>query len=190
MSQKDLRGHVADYYERRGPDPKVLDLLVRRAKGEVPPRRAWRAWLAAAAAVLLAAVGLGLSMRPPAIDPQAEAVCREIASHHLHRLEPEFRADSMEELAAAMQKLDFALTPPALLAEEGLRIVGGRYCAVRGRLAAELTLVDARGQSVTLCVARYDASLGVIPTAPMVVDGLRVRAWVEKGLLMGLAVPA
>jgi hypothetical protein len=113
----------------------------------------------------------------------------EIAYNHLKEMSLEVHSDSIEEVAGYLSKLDFRLISSEALPSADWILLGGRYCSINSRLAAQLKVRNRANNGVyTLYQALTpDAlELGNVPTTAFV-DGVKVSLWQEQGLLLGLA---
>ena len=183
-----LRKALREHYESKSLSPEARTRLVALARSETLASgrtRAGRAvrWLvpAAVAATIVIAIALIQGWTRPS---DAETLGEEIARNHARDLDPEFHTTSYEELARRMSRLDFEVRPAARLADRGCRLVGGRYCSLGGRIAAQLRVVDAGGQRLTLYVVRAVHS---IEDGRRRHDGVSVETWQEGDLIYGLA---
>jgi hypothetical protein len=115
-------------------------------------------------------------------------IAAEIAYNHAKQLEPEFRTNSYEKLAAQMPRLDFRVIKPDKLDDE-MQLVGGRYCSVDKQIAAQLRVLDRTGAPCTLYEFHLPERWLVTFPADKEVEtnGLTVRLWQEKGVMLGLA---
>ncbi|MHC4958184.1 MAG: hypothetical protein ACYTGN_07385 [Planctomycetota bacterium] len=116
------------------------------------------------------------------------AVAREIALNHSKELAVEYRADSCALIGERMDKLDFEIAEPPILAQRGWTLVGARYCSLQGRIAAQLRLTGSGGEVATLYEVKdsneFAATRG---TTGVEVDGVMIRIWRARGILFGLA---
>ncbi len=204
MTRRTLGEHISDHYASQALDPAQLEGLKRivaeadREHGLVEPARRWHArhWLSVAAAVVLLLVsGVTLQRlladRAGAGDPAAlsAAIVREIARNHRDGLAIQFPASGYAKLREGMGRLDFALRAPSLPEAAGLSMIGGRYCSIRGQVAAQIKLEDAQGRPSTLYQTRFAEGLEKVVESEHHLEGLRIRLWREGGLFFGLATP-
>ena len=204
MTRRTLGEHISDHYASQALAPAQLEHLKRivaeadREHGLVEAARRWHArrWLSAAAAVVLLLVsGVTLERlladRAGAGDPAAlsAAIVREIARNHREGLAIQFPASGYAKLREGMGRLDFALRAPSLPEAAGLHMIGGRYCSIRGQVAAQIKLEDAQGRPSTLYQTRFAEGLEQVVESEHHLEGLRIRLWREGGLFFGLATP-
>ncbi|MBI2566582.1 MAG: hypothetical protein HYV63_06080 [Candidatus Schekmanbacteria bacterium] len=198
MTRKPLNDHLRDYYQERSLRPEVLQRLLEvgsvggdksagaagRRRLDLRKRRPWVMMAGVAAVIgiaLLVATIAGLGNRPKL----ARTVAREIASHHVKQLAVEIPARSFAELREKMAKLDFSMVASRRLM--ALRLVGGRYCSLRGQIAVQARLLDDAGGVYTLYQTRLTEELVGLDGAEAEIDGVRVQLWQEAGLQLGLA---
>jgi len=190
MSGRTLRDDLRDYYLAKKPSPATLDRLLameaatQQRKSRVRP--VGRLVLAAAALVLLAS-SLWVVLGPWQSGTIARSIADEVALNHRKNLTADFEIESYGQLSQAMDKLDFSLVEPALAGEESLRLVGARYCSIRGQLAAQLRLETAAGEPVTLYQTAMTRDLERVGATQFRSDGLSIELWHENGVFMGLA---
>jgi hypothetical protein len=185
MSEPTFRTGIRAFYEgQRLPEESLERLRGLARVSRAPVGRRGLLKIGLAASVILAAVAILLSGRRG--DVTAE-VAREIARNHQRGLDPEFLTASYEEAAARMARLDFRIKVPRHPQAEGLRIVGARYCSLRGCVAAQLRLVGADGRSRTLYQVRDCPAFDGVLATRIDVEAVAVDLWREGGLLLGLA---
>ncbi|MAE95782.1 MAG: hypothetical protein CL910_14085, partial [Deltaproteobacteria bacterium] len=159
MSREPLDDHLRRFYDAQEVDPTVLERLKQLAalenEGAGPGARAKRSprgrlVMAAAALAALVLVALfvpglrdGGSGGPEAL---AGSILREIALNHSKNLTVEFAAVGYPRLREQMAELDFSLRAPRRTPGGDLHMLGGRYCSIQGRLAAQIKLEDERGR--------------------------------------------
>ncbi len=190
MSDRRLRDDVREIYLSREPPPATLERLV--AMEGAARRQRWLGMrppapplLKAAAAVLLAA-GLWTVLADRDADALARPIADEIAMNHNKRLDAEFETVSYAELRRTMNRLDFSLIEPRRASEDGLRLVGARYCSIRGQLAAQLRLETDDGKRVTLYQTALTGALEGLETQVRA-GGLAIELWQEDGVFLGMA---
>ena len=142
----------------------------------------------ASACLLLTGLILSLSLLNQ--GSLTERVMDEIAYNHRQEMPVEVAANTMPVIGDYLNRLSFSLISPRALLDSGWKIVGGRYCSINGKLAAQLKVKNiAEDKIYTLYQASTDGDLtqtGVSMTSGMV-DGVKVSIWQEQGLLLGLA---
>ncbi|MAG32408.1 MAG: hypothetical protein CL908_16120 [Deltaproteobacteria bacterium] len=207
MSREHLDGHLRRHYGSQKLDPVILERLNRLADleragrgsgsldgprapgGRGGLRRVAVAAAAVAAVVLVSFVFPGLMNRGFFGGGEAltGSILREIALNHGKDLAVEFSAAGYPRLREQMAELDFALRPSRHLAAEELEMLGGRYCSIQGRLAAQIKLEDEHGSVLTLFQTNFDERFDGLTEVQRELDGIRIRVWREGDLLFALA---
>ncbi|MCB1877479.1 MAG: hypothetical protein KDH88_16015 [Chromatiales bacterium] len=157
-----------------------------------------RHWLMGS--VALASVLLGFLLgwwNSSLLLPQADnlALARmadEVVANHLKRESVQVSGEKLETLSAWFTDLDFRLIDTPALADA--HWLGGLYCSIQGKVAAQLRLRDADGKVRTLYQTRYDADRhGPVPDrvdgepmAHLMARGIDVWIWREHGVLFVL----
>lgn len=162
--------------------------LQSRAPGRVGPL--WRR-RAAMVSMLLAALAVVVLQWQPSPPDRVAVIADEVARNHLKQRPLEVRADDLPDIRRYFATLDFQLVPPAEALAAGSVLMGGRYCSVQGRAAAQFRYRTPSGGLQTLYEAPYDPSVhGPLPDigkgqSPVVTAarGVRVRLWVRDGVL-------
>ena len=140
---------------------------------------------------LLLMLSLALTLKwfnQPSLSQQ---IMDEIAYNHQQRMPIEVASASLAEVRNYLNKLNFPLIASNTLAKPNWQLLGGRYCSINGKIAAQLKLKNLSDNNVyTLYQAAIDGELeqivGDARTTKMI-DGVGVSIWQEKGLLLGLA---
>jgi hypothetical protein len=142
----------------------------------------------AATCVLLTGLILSLSLFNQ--TSLTERVIDEIAYNHRQEMPVEVAANTMSAIGQYLDRLSFSLISPRALTDNGWQILGGRYCSINGKLAAQLKVKNiAEDKVYTLYQASAEGDLvqtGISMKSGMV-DGVDVSIWQEQGLLLGLA---
>jgi len=207
MSRKTLNDHLVTYYKAKKLSPEVReDLLsliekseekVEGVKEDFIPWRSFTSILSmnrfAYASILLllgyvAWMVNGLSDIPLFQTELTTAISREIEMNHRKQFKVEYEGQTIAGLVKQMDKLDFSLMMPASLAKS-MRITGARYCSIRGRIAAQIQMVDSKGRYCTLYQTKLVEPLVSIKNASLELDGVEYMLWNEKGVFFGFAGP-
>lgn len=116
-----------------------------------------------------------------------ESVLAEIAMNHNKRLNVEYPYQEFQKLQAAMDRLDFNLMPMIDLPGK-FALLGGRYCSIQGKLAAQLKVKDiVSGNIATLYVTPATDKLQKIANQQVVFDNVTIRMWQDGKNFYGLA---
>ena len=171
-----------------------LELLAERAPAaRRQPAPVFRYAIAGAvAAFLLAFVLTPLFMEQGDVR---QRIAMEVASNHIKLKPLEVETGSIDGIRDYFEKLDFMPVSSALLSRSGLQLLGGRYCSLQGVTAAQLRLEEpGSGKLQTLYQTEYIED--VFKDMPVMeqgdepvelyAKGIRVKIWVEKGLLFAL----
>jgi len=194
----DIDRSVKTYYEQNQLSEEQLQKLaamqdkattaqqkVSTAQQHVPPKQ-WLRRSALAVASIMVAVLLFIVSGQNDVGI-AERVAQEVAMNHNKALAVEYQTDSYDVLSQRMNKLDFKLRAPTAAFNEGLALIGGRYCSIQGELAAQIKMVDETGRVYTLYQTRSNEMLQVINADRIQSAQVNIRLWREQGLLFALA---
>lgn len=157
-------------------------------KGVFPDFGSYRYAFYGAACLLLVGVVLSLSLLNQ--SSLSEQVMSEIAYNHKKEMPVEVASSSINAIGKYLNRLDFSLISSSALTGAGWELIGGRYCAINGKLAAQLKVKNVSDNKVyTLYQAASgdDLSEATKVSHTEMVDGVEVLIWKEKGLLLGLA---
>lgn len=154
------------------------------------------AGIGALAGVLLAVWLLGVATQDDTHD-MLERVADEVAANHLKQRPLEVRSDDLATLRGYFTALDFRPVQSPVLSPVSGQLLGGRYCSVQGRIAAQFRMTTTGGQLRTVYEARYDPQVhGVLPDVgrgespiTLIARGVAVRLWVDGGVLFAVTGP-
>lgn len=157
---------------------------------EVVPQKKWRrpfSW--AMVFVLIAGVSIGYLWKNHPASLNLSKLPQEIVYHHNKKIEPEIQTNSISELRSFLTKLDFNLVESKFLPSNEWELLGGRYCSLQGRLAAQIKIRNKTSQKIyTLYQLAIPEHLKSMDRAfENYVDGVKVKIWREQGLLFGIA---
>jgi hypothetical protein len=116
-------------------------------------------------------------------------ISKQIAYNHSIKLQMEVLSPDYKIVQNHLSKLGFKLVSSAKIDTKEWKLIGGRYCNINGKVAAQLKVHHAKTDSeYTFYQAKLSADdIDQITDNEIYVDGVKVRLWREKGLLMGLA---
>ena len=169
-----------------------------------PDEGCWRRWhaLAAACATLVLCIALAWQSIAPAPPDYTREIALEVVQNHLKLKPLDIETQSIGAIQGFFTQLDFSPVNSSLLqARFSLpepSLLGGRYCSIRGVSAAQLRYRAGDDGLGTLYEVAYDSEAfgpmphverGETPTE-LLLKGLRVSLWVEKGLLLVLVTEA
>lgn len=209
MSKKSLNGHLVTYYTDKKISPQLRGELVslieesgrKRVEQEKVRFQLWPSLkmifssgrLAYLTVLLLlgyvAWMVNGLSDHRSFQPEITAAISREIEMNHSKKFRIEFEEHTLAGLAKQMDKLDFPLLMPASL-EKSMSILGARYCSIRGRIAAQIQMVDSNGRYCTLYQTKLVEPLTSIEKTRIYLDNVEYLLWHEKGVFFGFAGPS
>lgn len=116
-------------------------------------------------------------------------ISKQIAYNHSIKLQMEVLSPDYNTVQNHLNKLGFKLVSSAKIESKEWKLIGGRYCNINGKIAAQLKVHNAKTDSeYTFYQAKLAADdIAEITDNEMYIDGVKVQLWREKGLLMGLA---
>ncbi len=190
-TQRRLRDDIREVYLSKEPSQATLERLTTMEAAARPQRASW---MRRSNRFLLVAAGLAASVAAPWIallDRDTGAIVRSIASeiamNHNKGLDVEFETASYADLRRIMDRLDFSLVEPGRVGAGSLRLVGARYCSIRGQLAAQLRLETDSGESRTFYQTTLTDDLKGLEWTGTLYDGLTIELWQEGGVFLGMA---
>ncbi len=181
----DLDQKIRDYYQSQSLSDDSVARILETGQLVRPPFWRQPALLAFAASIVLV-IGISLLwLRPgPAIEV---AVAGDVWKNHQKQLAPEITTSSFAEIQSALPRLEFPIAPTQREMLAGMEIVGGRYCSILGELAAQISLVDAAGESGTLYVAPLTEALSEIIPGVYRLENGTVQIWTDAHRVFALA---
>jgi len=116
-------------------------------------------------------------------------ISKEIAYNHNSQMQMEVFSESIDDIQSHLNRLGFSLIESAFLTGDDWEFVGGRYCSISGKIAAQLQIKNLDTSKIyTYYQAKLpDQFFNLIQDKEVSVDGVKVKMWQENGLLMGLA---
>ena len=116
-------------------------------------------------------------------------ISKEIAYNHNSQMQMEVFSESIDDIQGHLNRLGFSLIESAFLDGKNWELVGGRYCSISGKIAAQLQIKNIDTAKIyTFYQAKLpDKFFNIIQDKEISVDGVKVKIWQENGLLMGLA---
>lgn len=115
-------------------------------------------------------------------------VVDEVAYNHNKQMTMEIETANLDEITSYLSKLGFALIGSHELSTIEWEILGGRYCSIQGKLAAQLKVRNREdNRTYTFYQALMPQQMANIGQVENYVDGVKVVLWQEQGLLLGLA---
>lgn len=178
---KKLDDQIREHYTAKSmSDDRVAEILA-SAAGPVRTRR----WIPAiAAAVLIFAVSWMATHQEQQIT--AELVFDEIAMNHAKALDVEVSSNDYAMVQRGLDRIPFNIRPGQSMMSD-YTLVGGRYCSIAGRLAAQLKLRHVDSEVVhTLYVTDLTPALSNVGNRTSTHD-IPIRLWAESDRFFGLA---
>ena len=174
------------------------------AEPVVAPSGRSRSWYPAfaASAMLLAGFILIWQLVMSAPRDYTEQIALEVIENHLKLKPLDVASQSMDDIQDFFTQLDFSPINSRLLSSRYTlsesSVMGGRYCSIKGVTAAQLRYRRGSDGLTTLYEVAYDPEVfGAVPSADqgeapreLLLKGLKVSLWVEKGLLLVLVSDA
>ena len=185
----DFDDSVREFYRGQVLSEERAQTILSRSVGRV--RRRLRAYqLTGVVAVL--AIGLFGLQHQFGSGSALDEVLAEVAMNHEKRLSVEVASDRYQVVQAGLDRLDFPILPARRGLLDNYGLLGGRYCSIRGELAAQLKVQDRiSGNTITMYVTPLtDALEGVVARDEVIerdVDQVRIRLWGESGRFFALA---
>ena len=154
----------------------------------LPDFRGYRVAFYATACLLVVSFAITLSLINQ--TPLSQRIMDEIAYNHKQDMPIEVASNSLDDIRNYLDKLSFPIISPSTFAKQNWEFLGGRYCSINGKLAAQLKIKNLADNNIyTLYQAATDG--GIEQSGPdrlsEMIDGVGVSIWREKGLLLGLA---
>ena len=192
--KKSLKQASQTYFDQHDLDETSLERfesMLAKAKIDEPlsvrRRSAFSAAFVAAFAFLC--IGFGLFSYLPSGNVEMD-IAREVAMNHIKMKPLEVEASGLAPIRDYFTQLDFSIVESRRFVNQN--ILGGRYCSIKGVTAAQLRYQTADTGLVTLYEVGYDKEIFAdIPNLDqgespkrIVLDGLSIELWLEKGLLM------
>ncbi|MCF6282585.1 MAG: hypothetical protein L3J28_10345 [Candidatus Polarisedimenticolaceae bacterium] len=118
-----------------------------------------------------------------------EQVAEEIAYNHSKQMALEIISDDLKAVGAYLSELDFTLIDSTRVGQIAQRLLGGRYCTIQGKLAAQLRIKSSNSTSThTYYQAIIPENFNLDGTTYSTwIKGINIELWVEDGVLLGLA---
>ena len=170
------------------------DKTAGRAHAGAAVPRGVRVYWGIAAAISIVAVALA-AMQYGAFAPFTadvhQRIADEVATNHLKLKSLEVQSDDVVAVRRFFEPLNFSLIESSRLEDTPWRMIGGRFCTIQGKAAAQLRMHDDRGGMQTVYQVPYDPGAhrevpdvlrGAVPLT-LYSQGLEVRLWQERGLL-------
>ena len=151
--------------------------------------RGSKAGAAVIATIVVGVILIGFNVYKNTFHWPTKGFIEEIAYNHNKNLNPEIVSSSLKEIRKYLTKLDFALVLSEALPANEWELLGGRYCSIQKKLAAQLRLRNRKNNIIYTWyqVSDVHASINIKEPYESYKDGVKVRIWVEKGIMHCLA---
>jgi len=180
-----LDEQIRDYYQTQQMSGERLQSLLEKTPGQ---RRYVGPAMFAMAAVMVVTLVASMLYQHMLGREQTRLVLREAAMNHATKPELDVEATQMSQLQAKLQKLPFMLAMPSDRNYGDLSLLGGRYCTIRGNLAAHIRFADPQGgKQLSLFMTSDSTDLGGIGDDAATLLGTSVRLWRENGVFYAIA---
>lgn len=139
--------------------------------------------------VALVVIGTLAWWQPWNQSTSISSLASEIAYHHNKQMVMEIESPSTSTVRAYLSKLDFPLIESERFPSADWELVGGRYCSLKGHIAAQLRIRNKNtGKNVTFYQLLMPKEMSDLDgTFEVFEQGVRVELWKERGLLLGTA---
>jgi len=170
------------YASKRMPDATVGALI-----GAAPNRSS--RWIPAVATAAILLLAFGLYDRVQDRSDVTQGILAEVAMNHAKGLDAEIVSTSYEGLQAGLSELTFDIRPEAGVVAQ-FELIGGRYCSIKGQLAAQFKLrANTSGDIHTLYVTEQTEVLASIAPLDAMADETSIRLWSDTTRFFALAGP-
>lgn len=189
-----LRNALKVMLETKALTESELETLLHLQNQATKPRWSLSArWFSATfASVVIGLLIVSVTLfKQPSIEIQ-QRIAHEVLINHLNIKPLDVETDSISQVKAYFDRLDFVPQLSKYASNEGAVLIGGRYCTLQGTIAAQLRFRLPSGEVMTYYQAAYDPKrFGKLPDAehdePVLLlkeRGFRMHLWQESGLVM------
>ena len=128
-------------------------------------------------------------------ESMLQLIANEVVKNHLNLKPLEVHTNNLDSLIHYFTQIDFLLRPSREVKNFKTNLLGGRYCSLQGITAAQLRLKNQpNSKTDTLYQTEYRKEVfGPLPDidrkqAPAIAwaRGIKVKVWVEKGVLFAV----
>lgn len=115
-------------------------------------------------------------------------IVSEVSYNHNKQLAMEVTTANLTKISSYLSQLGFSIIRSKQLPEGQWEMLGGRYCSLNGKLAAQLKMRNQEDDQIyTLYQAPLPQHMANMNKIEAYANGVRVNLWQEQGLLLGLA---
>lgn len=181
-----LEERVKNYYQTHSLTLAQIQVIQKAAKPR-PYLRLWNNNLLKYAAVILVSLNIFYGLYTFIYEPNtlAEKFAHEIALNYKKGEPVVIESGNIQTLRAGLDKLNFELTlPPSIT--DNFKLIGGKYCSVDNRIAAQIKLEDENGSEITCYVFKKEEAINFKES--IVKEQVKVKLWDDGQRIFGLAV--
>lgn len=180
---EEIDNKIKTYYEGKSLTKEQLNKIVNSPNRTLRP---WKSLLKYAAILLVASISLFLYQNQFFSKKSVlEKYAKEVAFNHLKNLESDILTQNVSVLNNKMDKLNFKIHIPQNI-NNTYQLLGGRYCSIDERLAAQLKLKSRDTDAIaTLYVLNKEQSENF--NQSLIVDATEISIWNDKSNLFVLA---
>lgn len=184
-----LKKELNSFYRSTNLSKSQLNELMNLQNGKAPQKIQWNLFLAP---MVAACVAFLFVMIKQSELPVFDQIVAEVAHNHHKNMDPEILSNDLADIQKTLKHLDFTLVASQNFDSDQWTLIGGRYCSIQGKTAAQLKLQNTKDASF---YTLYQVPLSTDWNPEMLknglkeIDGIVVQTWVEKGLLFALAGP-
>lgn len=182
---EDLERKIKDCYYSKALSSKQLEAIVNTA-GEKKKTRSFPPLLKYAA-VLLVIIGSAYVFYFAPLQRQThvlEGFAAEIAYNHTKKLPPAIKTNEVEKLNLELNELNFQIVLPDRITSS-FTLLGGRYCSVNNRIAAQLKLKTKTQEIVTCYIFKKEERFNFDETIRQ--GNVKVEIWESDDLIYAIA---
>lgn len=176
-----MKTELKEYYDKKSLSSERVEGLLSLQEDLRAKRRKIRlpvlAGFVAASILLITIVQLNSK-------PLSERIIAEVVYNHNKDMPPEVLSKDYQIINKALDKLDFKVIPSKKLAGT-YQLVGGRYCSIQGKIAAQLKLFDKENNKRVTLYQFIPKDKAI--NAEGVIKGTQVEIWQEGELSFALA---
>lgn len=187
--KRNLKEGTQEHYQKFELSPTQLDNLNQLQRNGKDRERSQLWFKLSFAAMAVSVLLLSLFLFRGTESP-AGKIAEEIAYNHNKNMQLEIKTSSIDDIQNFLSKIDFTLIQSKHLPNEHWELMGARYCSIQKKLAVLMKLKNqSDGKIQTLYQVPYPEDFknnGHMPFETYV-NGVQVKLWEEKGLLLGLA---
>ncbi len=179
-----LKNRLSHHYQQKQLTEQQISAL-QAITNSTNRRSRYRVYGAIAASSLIVLVGY---LYQPE-QPHFATISKDIAYNHNSQMQMEILSPELQTVQGRLNKLGFQLVSSSKLEKGKWQLIGGRYCNINGKIAAQMKMRHSESKAIyTFYQAKVPNDfINPLNDNETAIDGVKVKLWREKGLLMGLA---